>query len=150
MCIRDSSTPGFEDEVLLVAMALLLDAYMRWLHIGSYRLTRRFFSVGWVGCRKIPWEYDSTTTKAISGRRARRWTVLLQRRLPFVGDSFRVASFLSELKLFVALGMGAMLCSHIFKRFSNYDTLVWSDATGLAVPMCHSQKHHSYFLPGCY
>ena len=105
-----------------------------------------FFSAGWVGCRKIRWEYDSTTTKAISGRRARPWTVLLQRRLPFVGDSFRVASFLSELKLFVALGMGAMLCSHIFKRFSNYDTLVWSDATGLAVPMCHSQKHHSYFF----
>jgi hypothetical protein len=35
--------------VLLVAMALLLDAYMHWFHIGSYRLAGLFFSVGWVG-----------------------------------------------------------------------------------------------------
>ena len=59
------------------------------------------------------WEYDSTMTKAISGRRARPWTVFLQRRLSFVGDSFRVASFLFELKLFVALGMGAALFSYL-------------------------------------
>ena len=39
---------GFEDEVLLVAMALLLDAYMQWFHIGSYRLARCFFSAGGV------------------------------------------------------------------------------------------------------
>ena len=42
------SARGFEDELLLVAMALLLDAYMHWFHIGSYRLARRFFSAG--GC----------------------------------------------------------------------------------------------------
>jgi hypothetical protein len=28
--------------VLLVAMDLLLDAYMQWFHIGSYRLATRF------------------------------------------------------------------------------------------------------------
>ena len=32
----------FEDEVLLVAMDLLLDAYMQWFHIGSYRLAGLF------------------------------------------------------------------------------------------------------------
>jgi hypothetical protein len=36
------SARGFEDEVLLVAMALLLDAYMQWFHIGSYRLAGLF------------------------------------------------------------------------------------------------------------
>jgi hypothetical protein len=36
------SARGFEDEVLLVAMDLLLDAYMQWFHIGSYRLAARF------------------------------------------------------------------------------------------------------------
>ena len=56
----------------------------------------------------------------------------MQRLRPFVGDSFRVANFLSELKSFVELGMGAKLCSHISTRFSFYDTLVWSDTTGLA------------------
>jgi hypothetical protein len=39
------SARGFEDEVLLVAMALLLDAYMQWFHVGSYRLAGHFFSV---------------------------------------------------------------------------------------------------------
>jgi hypothetical protein len=34
------------DEVLLVAMALLLDAYMQWFHIGSYRLAKRFSQLG--------------------------------------------------------------------------------------------------------
>jgi hypothetical protein len=42
------SAREFEDEVLLVAMDLLLDAYMQWFHIGSYRLARRFFSAGLV------------------------------------------------------------------------------------------------------
>lgn len=32
--------------VLLVAMALLLDAYMQWIHIGSYRLAARFSQRG--------------------------------------------------------------------------------------------------------
>jgi hypothetical protein len=45
------SARGFEDAVLLVAMALLLDAYMQWFHIGSYRLAWHFFSGGWVGAR---------------------------------------------------------------------------------------------------
>ena len=36
------SARGFADEVLLVAMDLLLDAYMQWFHIGSYRLATRF------------------------------------------------------------------------------------------------------------
>jgi hypothetical protein len=36
---------GFEDEVLLAAMDLLLDAYMQWFPIGSYRLAGHFFSV---------------------------------------------------------------------------------------------------------
>jgi hypothetical protein len=40
------SARGFEDEVLLVAMALLLDAYMQWFHIGSYRLAARFSQRG--------------------------------------------------------------------------------------------------------
>jgi len=31
--------------VLLVAMDLLLDAYMQWFHIGSYWLAGLFFSV---------------------------------------------------------------------------------------------------------
>jgi hypothetical protein len=35
----------FEDEVLLEAMDLLLDACMQWFHIGSYRLAGHFFSV---------------------------------------------------------------------------------------------------------
>ena len=43
------SARGFEDEVFLVAMDLLLDAYMQWFHIGSYRLAEHFFSAGWVG-----------------------------------------------------------------------------------------------------
>jgi hypothetical protein len=34
---------------LLVAMALLLDAYMQWFHIGSYRLAWHFFSAGLAG-----------------------------------------------------------------------------------------------------
>jgi len=33
--------------VLLVAMALLLDAYMQWFHTGSYRLAGLFSQ--WVG-----------------------------------------------------------------------------------------------------
>ena len=37
------SVREFEDEVLLVAMGLLLDACMQWFHIGSYRLAG-FFS----------------------------------------------------------------------------------------------------------
>jgi hypothetical protein len=40
------SARGFEDEVLLVAMALLLDAYMQWFHIDSYRLAARFSQRG--------------------------------------------------------------------------------------------------------
>ncbi len=40
------SARGFEDEVLLVAMALLLDAYMQWFHIGSYRLAGHFSQRG--------------------------------------------------------------------------------------------------------
>ena len=40
------STRGFEDEVLLVALGLLLDAYMQWFHIGSYRLATRFSQRG--------------------------------------------------------------------------------------------------------
>jgi hypothetical protein len=40
------SARGFEDEVLLVAMALLLDAYMQWFHIGSYRLAGLFSQRG--------------------------------------------------------------------------------------------------------
>jgi hypothetical protein len=39
----------FEDEVFLVAMDLLLDAYMQWFHIGSYRLAVFFFSAGGIG-----------------------------------------------------------------------------------------------------
>ena len=30
-------------------MGLLLDDYMQWFHIGSYRLAGHFFSAGWVG-----------------------------------------------------------------------------------------------------
>jgi hypothetical protein len=37
---------GFEDEVWLVAMDLLLDADMQWFHIGSYRLAGRFSQRG--------------------------------------------------------------------------------------------------------
>jgi hypothetical protein len=40
------SASGFEDEVLLVAMDLLLDAYMQWFHIGSYRLAVLFSQRG--------------------------------------------------------------------------------------------------------
>jgi hypothetical protein len=40
------SARGFEDGVLLVAMALLLDAYMQWFHIGSYRLAGFFSQQG--------------------------------------------------------------------------------------------------------
>jgi hypothetical protein len=40
------STRGFEDEVLLVAMGLLLDDYMQWFHIGSYRLAGLFSQRG--------------------------------------------------------------------------------------------------------
>jgi len=43
------SARGFEDEVLLVGMDLLLDAYMQWFHIGSYRLAVFFFSAGGIG-----------------------------------------------------------------------------------------------------
>jgi hypothetical protein len=39
-------TRGFEDEVLLIAMALLLDAYMQWFHTGSYRLIGHFSQRG--------------------------------------------------------------------------------------------------------
>jgi hypothetical protein len=40
------SARGFEDEVLLLAMALVLGAYMQWFHIGSYRLAARFSQWG--------------------------------------------------------------------------------------------------------
>jgi hypothetical protein len=40
------SARGFEDDVFLVAMALLLDAYMQWFHIGSYRLAVLFSQWG--------------------------------------------------------------------------------------------------------
>jgi hypothetical protein len=30
---------------MLVAMDFLLDTYVQWFHIGSYRLATRFFSV---------------------------------------------------------------------------------------------------------
>jgi hypothetical protein len=53
----------------------------------------------------------------------------MQRLEPFVGDSFRIADFLSELKSFVALGMVAKLCSPVSPSFTIYDTLVWSDTT---------------------
>jgi hypothetical protein len=42
------SAREFEDEVLLLAMVLFLDAYMQWFHRGSYRLARRFFTAGLV------------------------------------------------------------------------------------------------------
>jgi hypothetical protein len=48
------SARGFEDEVLLVAMDLLLDAYMQWFHIGSYRLAGLFSQrVGWCHGKQI-------------------------------------------------------------------------------------------------
>jgi hypothetical protein len=40
------SARGFEYEVLLIAMDLLLDAYMHWFHIGSYRLAGHFSQRG--------------------------------------------------------------------------------------------------------
>ena len=42
----------------------------------------------------------------------------MHRLRPFVGDSFRVANFLSELNSFLALGMAAKRCSPISPRFS--------------------------------
>jgi hypothetical protein len=46
-------TRGFEDEVLLIAMALLLDAYMQWFHIGSYRLAGHFSQRGGLVPRQV-------------------------------------------------------------------------------------------------
>jgi hypothetical protein len=48
--------------------------------------------------------------------------------LPFVGDSFWIANFLSELKSFVTLD-GCKALSSISTRFSIFDTLVLSDTT---------------------
>jgi len=77
----------------------------------------------------------------------------MQRLRPFVGDSFRVANFLSERKSFVKLGAVAKRCSPISTSFSIHDTLTWlyrRTSHRITTPNFYPGIIDAVILPGYY